>query len=48
MSGVTSFWSGFIIVLAFVVAGKQIALQKRRESEAAEDPAVAATEGQPS
>nr|WP_314187614.1 MFS transporter [uncultured Brevundimonas sp.] len=38
----------FGIVLAFVVAGKQIALQKRRESEAAEDPAVAATEGQPS
>jgi MFS transporter, PAT family, beta-lactamase induction signal transducer AmpG len=40
----------FGIVLAFIVAGKQTALQERRkaEAEAEEDPAIAATEGQPS
>lgn len=38
----------FAIVLAFIVAGKQTALEARRKTEAEVDPAVAATEGQPS
>lgn len=38
----------FAIVLAFVVASKQIALQARQKVETEEDAAVAATEGQPS
>jgi len=41
----------FAVVLAFIVAGKQTALQARRKAEieaGPEDPAVAATEGQPS
>jgi len=38
----------FGIVLAFIVASKQTALQARQKIEAEQDPAVAATEGQPS
>ncbi len=38
----------FAIVLAFVVAAKQTALQARQQSEVEEDAAIAATEGQPS
>ena len=38
----------FAIVLAFVVAAKQTALQARQQSGVEEDAAIAATEGQPS
>ena len=38
----------FAVVLAFVVAGKQTALQERQKAAAEEDAAIAATEGQPS
>jgi PAT family beta-lactamase induction signal transducer AmpG len=38
----------FAIVLAFVVAGKQTALQERQKAQIEQDAAVAATEGQPS
>jgi len=38
----------FAIVLAFVVASKQTALQARQKAESEEEAAVAATEGQPS
>ncbi|MBN9465760.1 MFS transporter [Brevundimonas sp.] len=38
----------FAIVLAFVVAGKQTALEASRKAEEDVDPAIAATEGQPS
>ena len=38
----------FAVVLAFVVAGKQTALQEQQKAAAEEDASIAATEGQPS